>query len=108
MSGRVGSGQEASKISRVGSGRVGSGQVARCSKSHGSRRVRSVGWGREVSKSRNVWPSNYTGQLLAAGLSIRVFHQSASIIPCCILVVLPLTRSTKPGSADKGTFFKQA
>ena len=59
-------------------------------------------------KARNVWPSNYTGQLLAAGLHIRVLHQSASTVPCCIHPVLPLTRSSKPGSADKGTFFKQA
>ena len=61
-------------------------------------------------KSRNVWPSDYIGQLLsiAAGLSTRVFHKSASTVPCCIHVVLPLTRSTKPRAADKGTFFEQA
>ena len=42
-------------------------------------------------KSRNVWPSNYAGQLQAAGL-FACFHQSASTVPCCIHVVLPITR----------------
>ena len=58
-------------------------------------------------KSRNVWSSNYTGQQLAAGFSIRVFHQSTSTVQCCIRVVLPLTRSTKLRAADKDTFLKQ-
>ena len=58
-------------------------------------------------KSRNVWSSNYTGQQLAAGFSICVFHQSTSTVQCCIRVVLPLTRSTKLRAADKDTFLKQ-
>ena len=47
-------------------------------------------------------------ELLAAALSVRLFHQSASTVPCCIHVVLPLTRSTKPRSADEGICFRQA
>ena len=77
MSGRVGSGQEASKISRVGSGRVGSGQVARCSKSHGSRRVRSVGWGREVSKFTECLAQ----QLYWPATSSRIVY--SSVPPVC-------------------------
>ena len=49
------------------------------------------------------------GQLLfiATSLSICVLHQSASTVPCCMHVVLPLTRSTKPRSADQAILFKQ-
>ena len=36
-----------------------------------------------------------SGQLEAATLSVRVFYQSASTVPCCIHLVSPLTRSTK-------------
>lgn len=36
-----------------------------------------------------------SGQLEASTLSVRVFYQFAGTIPCCICVVLLLTRSTK-------------
>ena len=57
-------------------------------------------------KSWNGWPSN-CWSATAAALSVRVFFQSASIVPCCIHLVLPLKQLTKVTSADEGTFFKQ-
>ena len=55
-----------------------------------------------------VRPPPRASYYLIAVLSVRVSHQSASSVPCCIHVVLSLTRSTKPRSAHKGTCFVQA
>ena len=46
-------------------------------------------------------------RIIAPALPVRVFDQSASTVPRCIYVVLPLRRSTKPMSADKGTLFNK-
>ena len=43
----------------------------------------------------NTWPSSCWPATSNSTPSIRVFYQSASTVPCCIHLVLPLTRSSK-------------